>query len=183
MLGLAKGILADGQVQPEEVHLISAWLDAHPGAWSSWPGNILADRLRTILADGQISDIERRDLHELLTDLVGGRAGIIGTENAASKLPLDKPAPTIKFPKRVFVLTGKFAFGPRSICEESTEAAGGVCEAAITRRTNYLVVGTFGSRDWIQTSHGRKIEKAMEYRNSGQSVAIVGEDHWAESLP
>ncbi len=52
----------------------------------------------------------------------------------------------------------------------------------MTQRTNYLIIGTFGSRDWVHTSFGRKIEKAVQYRIAGCRLAIVGEDHWAASL-
>jgi hypothetical protein len=42
--------------------------------------------------------------------------------------------------------------------------------------------GTFGSRDWVHTSFGRKIQKAVDYRTSGSRLAIVGEDHWARCI-
>jgi len=45
------------------------------------------------------------------------------------------------------------------------------------------VLGTFGSRDWVHTSFGRKIETAIRYRDKGAPIAIVSEDHWAASLP
>lgn len=183
MLGLAKGILADGNVDEDEVLLIRQWLVAHPDAVDSWPGNVLSERLEHIFADGHVSKDERLDLQELLADLVGGKVGIIGSANAATKLPLDKPAPEISFRNRVFVLTGKFAFGPRKVCQQFTVSAGGICEDGVTRRTHYLIIGTFGSLDWIQTSHGRKIEKALRLRADSQKIHIIGEDHWAASLP
>jgi hypothetical protein len=183
MLGLAKGILSDGRIADEEVNLIRSWIRSHPDARNSWPGNVLAQRLERIFDDGLVSEEEREDLHSLLNELVGGKAGIIGMENAATTLPLDKPAPQISFSRKVFVLTGKFAFGPRAACQRFTRDAGGVCEDGITKRTNYLVIGTFGSRDWVHTSHGRKIEKVLEYRKSSAKISIVGEDHWASSLP
>jgi hypothetical protein len=49
--------------------------------------------------------------------------------------------------------------------------------------TNYVVIGTFGSRDWVHTSFGRKIEKAVDYRTKGYPLAIITEDHWAAQLP
>jgi NAD-dependent DNA ligase len=81
------------------------------------------------------------------------------------------------------VFTGKFAFGPRADCERQVIKLGAACERAITHRTRYLVIGTFGSRDWVHTSFGRKIEKAVQYRDDGHPLAIVAEDHWASSLP
>jgi len=183
MLGLAKGVLSDGRIVDEEVRLIRSWIKSHPDVRNTWPVNVLAQRLERIFDDGKVSEEEREDLHSLLNELVGGKAGIIGMENAATTLPLDKPAPTINFSRRIFVLTGKFAFGPRAACQRFTCEAGGICEDAVTKRTNYLVIGTFGSRDWVHTSHGRKIEKVLEYRESGARIVIIGEDHWASSLP
>lgn len=97
MLGLAKGILADGRVEENEVHLIRDWIKAHPDLVETWVGNILCQRLEKIFIDGRISAQERNDLQELLTDLVGGKAGIIANRNAATTLPLDKPPPKIKY--------------------------------------------------------------------------------------
>jgi hypothetical protein len=59
---------------------------------------------------------------------------------------------------------------------------GGSCEGNVTRRTSFLVIGTFGSRDWQHSSYGAKIRRAVELRDSGFALRIVGEDHWAASL-
>lgn len=63
MLGLAKGVLADGRVSDEEVRALNAWTEAHPDVVSAWPGRILHRRLRTILSDGRVTNQERADLH------------------------------------------------------------------------------------------------------------------------
>ncbi len=183
MLGLAKGVLADGVVTDDEAKRLRDWRQEHPDAVEQWPVNILADRLQRIFADGVVDETERRDLAELLQSIVGGKAGLVLGEDAAADLPVDRPEPDINWSGAVFVFTGKFAFGPRSACEDAVGRLGGVCERRITRKTKYLVIGTFGSRDWIQTSFGRKIEKAVQYRDSGSPLVIVAEDHWAGSLP
>jgi NAD-dependent DNA ligase len=183
MLGLVKGVLSDGKVTPDECRLLDAWLQAHPDAVMHWPGNVISDRVKRIFEDGKVTKVERTDLFELLTALVGGKAGIVATESASTSLPLDKPIPKIVFNKKRYVFTGKFAFGPREECQKQTVTAGAACDSAITRRTNFLVIGTFGSRDWIQTSYGRKIEKAVALKDKGIPIAIVSEDSWAASLP
>lgn len=183
MLGLVKGVLADGVVTVGEAELLRDWAKAHPDVVRDWPGRILHERLKSIFADGRIDDIERADLADLLRDIVGGSAGVILGASAATQLPLDKPPPRIRFEEATFVFTGRFAFGSRKACESEVVRLGGLCASNVTFRTNYLVIGTFGSRDWIQSSHGRKIEKAIEYRGDQRSrIAIVGEDHWAEAL-
>lgn len=34
-------------------------------------------------------------------------------------------------------------------CERQGERLGGVCESAVSKRTTYLVIGTFRNRDWV----------------------------------
>ncbi len=181
MLGLVKGVLADGEVNEAEVLLLRDWVIDHPDACEMWPARVILERLYAIFQDGVVDESERRDLAALLRDLVGGNAGILVGETAATTLPIDDPPPGIVFDSRVFVLTGKFALGPRPACALEVENLGGVVDRSITKRTDYLVVGTFGSRDWAHTSYGRKIEKAVRYRDR-HGLAIVGEDHWANAI-
>ena len=86
-------------------------------------------------------------------------------------------------PRRFSCSLGSLRSGPRKECERQVHSLGGRCEESVTQQTNYLIVGTFGSRDWAHTSFGRKIEKAVAYRRSGMGLAIISEDHWAGLLP
>jgi hypothetical protein len=45
-----------------------------------------------------------------------------------------------------------------------------------------LVIGEIGSQDWLHSTHGRKIEKAIEYNDTGAKIAIVPEKHWYECV-
>lgn len=183
MLGLVKGVLADGVVTDAEARLLNTWTHQHPDALEQWPVNILKDRLDTIFHDGIVDEAERRDLADLLETIVGGNAGIIAGRDAATDLPIDRPPPKFVWADSVFVFTGKFAFGPRDACERAVIRLRAVCESSVTKRTKYVIIGTFGSRDWVHTSFGRKIEKAVEYRDAWASLAIVAEDYWAGELP
>jgi NAD-dependent DNA ligase len=164
MLGLAKDVLADGVVSAAEASLLHDWARLHPDSVASWPGKILLARLERIFADGVVTPEEQLDLADLLQQLTGGSAGILAGDSAATTLPIDTPPPVLAFPGRTFVFTGKFAFGPRRVCEAAVASLGARAGSSITRETNYLVIGTFGSRDWIHTSHGRKIEEAVALR-------------------
>lgn len=183
MLGLARGILADGVVAPEEAEALAQWIRANPDTAGVWPVDVIAHRLNRIFADGRVDPAEQWELKDLLEQLVGGKFGIIAGSNVATSLPLTQPPPELRFPGWTYVLTGRFAFGPRAACERAMEELGAICESTVTRRTRVLVIGTFGSRDWVHTSFGRKIEKAVAYRERGLPIAIVSEDHWAAALP
>lgn len=180
LLGVTKGIVADGRVSTDEVELLRAWMTSNPEAASAWPGNVLADRIARIYADGHADEDEREELRHLLEDLVGGRTEDTG--NPATRLPLDDPPPALRFNGAVYVFTGRFFSGTRQWCQNAVESRGGATSNSVTRQTNYLVVGAVGSRDWKHTSFGRKIQKAVEVRSDGRPLAIVAEDHWTTCL-
>lgn len=182
MLGLVKGVIVDGEVTVGEAQYLAHWIDANPEAVLNWPGDALAQRLRRIFADGYVSDEEREDLRHFLEKMVGTDTGANGNVNAATRLPLDEPPPLLAFPGWEYVFTGRFIWGTRTACEEVVARLGGVCRSGITKRTRVLVIGDLGSRDWIQTSYGRKIEKAVEYRRTGVPLVITDEAHWASHL-
>jgi hypothetical protein len=181
-LGLAKGLLADGEVSVGEANAVAHWIQTHGDAVEQWPLNLLYERIARIYSDGKIEDDERKELTDLLASIVGGTAGVVLGEDAATDLPLDSPPPSFVWKDAVVVFTGKFAYGTRASCQRIVSALGATCERDITRRTKYLVIGTFGSRDWVHTAFGRKIQRAVEYRETSGSPLIVGEDYWAECI-
>lgn len=182
MLGLVKGVIVDGEVSVAEANFLANWIRANPDAIDTWPGKAMAERLIRIFDDGIISDEERADLLYFLQQLVGANPVPAADVNAATKLPLDFPPPAISFAGHEFVFTGKFVWGTRSACESAISARGGTLGKSITRRTNFLVLGDLGSRDWVHTSFGRKIEKAVEYREAGVPIKIIDEPHWCSHL-
>ena len=133
-------------------------------------------------SDKNIDEAERGQLAEILSSIVGGTAGIILGEDAATELPLDVPPPALKWAGSTFVFTGKFAYGTRAECQRQVTRLGALCGSDITQSTDYLVIGTFGSRDWVHTSFGRKIEKAVLYREAERRLSIVAEDHWVNCV-
>lgn len=181
-LGLAKGLLADGVVSVEEAMMVRQWISKHADAVEQWPLNRLAARLSTIYDDGSVDEEERADLAQLLQSIVGGTAGIVLGEDAATELPIDMPPPKFDWSGATVVFTGKVAYGTRAECQRTVTKLGASCGNDVTLQTRYLIVGTFGSRDWVHTSFGRKIQKAVKYRDWGCSIAIAGEDHWVKSI-
>jgi hypothetical protein len=182
LIGLARGIMADGTVNKAEFDLLVDWLESNPDSLYCYPGNVLLKRVERILEDGVVEQEELDDLGELLRQLTGESQGRIQGANASTELPLNDPAPPVEFQGRCFVFTGKFALGPRTICEEEVVRRGGRTNYTITQKVDYLVIGVIGSRDWYHTSHGRKIEEAVRNRENGHGIAIISEDHWAEHL-
>lgn len=182
MLGLAKGMLADGVVNDAEAQYLREWGATHPDASDKWPCSLILTRLNQHFANGRIDEDERVELKELLESLIGGTTAVLVGQDAATTLPLDTPAPLICWQGETYVFTGRFAYGTRRDCQREALQRGASVQDNVTTQTTFLVIGTFGSRDWTQTAYGRKIRRAVDWRTSGLPLRIVGEDHWASAL-
>ena len=54
---------------------------------------------------------------------------------------------------------------------------------SVSRKTNYLIVGSLASPNWIIENFGRKIQKAAEMAQSGDfEISIIREADWAIAL-
>jgi len=182
VIGLCKGVLADGQVNQSEAEFLLNWLQANRHAADKWPASVLYPRIRAMLDDGVLDDEEEQELLTLLMGITGA-PGINVTGNSAStSLPFDDPAPRVAFSGEIFCLTGTFACGPRREVEEAVIQRGGKVKKAPCKKTSFLVVGEVGSRDWIHSTFGRKIEKAIELRDGGAGIAIIPEERFFDYL-
>ncbi|APG04930.1 hypothetical protein BJI69_14205 [Luteibacter rhizovicinus DSM 16549] len=183
LLGICRGILADGEVNRTEAKFLLDWLDRHVEFAQHFPYNVLYPRVAEALADGVLDLDEERDLLEALTATVGGEiAHPNGANSLSTELPYDEPLPTILHSASVFVVTGTFTFGKRAAVCEAIEARHGVVRAAVSGSTDYVIVGEIGSRDWLHSSYGRKIQEAADFRQQGKMISIVPERHWSGSL-
>ena len=101
---------------------------------------------------------------------------------APNPLPFNTPIPEIIWTERLFVFTGVMAYGPRKSCQALTEERGGLIAGGINKKTHYLVVGSVANDQWLHSSYGLKIMRAVELRESGSPVAIIGEHTWQEAV-
>lgn len=51
-----------------------------------------------------------------------------------------------------------------------------------TQDLDYLVIGNCGSRAWLHSTHGLKIQRALELRGVKRKLSIISENHWAKAL-
>lgn len=90
LLGIAAGLVADGELNDKEVHFLSTWLSEHPELASSWPGEVVFKRVREALNDGLLTAEELLYLRQTLEQLVGGSFADNGAvADGASTLPID----------------------------------------------------------------------------------------------
>lgn len=181
LIGLAQGILADGIVNQAEAEVLQSWLRLNHRTDNPYVSQLL-DQVERVLADGVLDEDEGRELHDALMSWTGG-GGTDGEESTTASLPLDPEPRTVRIAGNIFVFTGTGVFGTRKMMQEATIRAGGTVERSITMRTNFAVLGTYVTPAWVHQTFGRKIEKAMEYRDGkGTGIRIVHEEDWAQAL-
>jgi NAD-dependent DNA ligase len=136
-----------------------------------------------MLSDGVLDGEEQRELLALLSDITGQAESVqYDAQSLSTQLPLTQPPPEIVIEGQEFCLTGRFVHGTRKECEAEILARGGVAKRNLSLSTNYLVIGHLGSSDWIHSTHGRKIEHALELCKKGSSIFLVSEQHWVECV-
>ncbi|MCF3935054.1 BRCT domain-containing protein [Acuticoccus sp. M5D2P5] len=180
LIGLARGIAADGAINQAEAEVLATWLAANASASESPIIWILYTRVGEMLSDGVLDDDEKSELLATLTKLTGDPSEL-GEELKATTLPLCDPAPAVRFTDEKFCFTGTFAYGCRKTCENVAKLHGGDA-GGLLKSTTYLVIGTYVSDAWVYSTYGRKIEKACQMRAKGLPIAIISEDHWVRAV-
>jgi len=180
LLGLARGLVADGRIVQEEVEFLQKWLAANVGISSQPLIRMLYRRVDEILADGVADEDEKAEL----LDTLGRFSNLdfeIGEPLKATTLPLNRPAPTLTFPGLRYTFTGTFNFGQRKECEAAVVQRGATA-GGIAQKTNVLVIGVYATESWKHSAFGNKILQAVEWREQGFPISIVSEDHWVTHL-
>lgn len=179
-IGIAKGIIADSKVNQAEAEFLLRWMESNAKYTNDPMIKQLFSHMEGILADGILDDEEKDSLFSLLKSITGEECAGDFRHTISASFPLTTPPPIVTPKNSVFCFTGTFAFGPRKKCVEVTKQKGGIYKNTVTETTDYLVIGTMSSPDWIHTSYGRKIEKAMELRDLNDSPQIISEDTWVK---
>ena len=181
LIGLAEGILADGIVSQVEAEKLKAWLQRNHADENPLAARLL-EQVEAALADGVLDEEESAALRDALMEWTGDEVEE-DEEAKSATLPLDPEPRTVVVRGRSFVFTGTGVFGTRKAMQEATEQAGGTVLKSVTKKTDYVVLGTYITPAWIHQSFGRKIEKAMEYRDEqGTGLKIVHEEDWAQAV-
>ena len=180
LIGLARGVAADGQVNQAEAEFVQKWLAANADISDQPVIRTLYHRVNEILADGVLDADEAADLLATL-NAFSNRDFELGEVLKAPSLPLCAPPPALTFVDRKYCFTGTFNYGGRRDCEAAVIDRGGIA-GSLTQKTDVLVIGVYATESWKHSSFGNKILKAVDMRDEGVPIAIVSEEHWAGFL-
>lgn len=182
LMGICSGLVADDNLNNKEISYLQNWIIDHQSIRDQWPVSAIHFKIQEILADGIITDEERDELVKRLQELTGNffsDTGAAATEGPT--LPLDDD-PSIFFNGMSYCFTGEFLYGTRAACERILMKLGGTPQDNVTKKLNYLVIGSRCNPDWINESYGRKIEAAMNHKSSGVEICIISERQWTAAL-
>ncbi len=178
LIGLSKGLIADQKIDQAEAEFLMSWLAQNRQVSENPVICNLLDKVAVMLEDGVLDADESSELLRLLQSMAGDQS-VIGELAKTSSLPVNDPLPSISFDATSFLFTGTCAYGTRRACQAVIESLGALNAKGVTKSLNYLVLGTYVTDSWAHEAFGRKIEKAMQYRDNGLPIAIVTEEHWA----
>lgn len=181
LVGLARGLVADGVVNQAEVEFLQKWLAANIGAIEQPFLYRLYKRVVDILSDGVVDASEKAELLETLSCFANSDFEL-GETLRATTLPLCTPAPKLSFSGKVYCFTGTFVFGERKACAKAASERGATVSKNVTRSVDVLVIGTYATDSWKHSAFGNKILYAVELRDTGIPISIVSEEHWVQHL-
>lgn len=181
LVGLARGVAADGDLNQAEVEFLQKWLAANLVISQHPLIRTLYQRINDVLSDGVLDSEEKTLLLDTLNSF-SSRDFELGEVLKSSTLPLCDPAPVLTFTNKAYCFTGTFMFGQRKACEAAVFERGGQA-GGLSRKTDVLVIGAYATESWKHSSFGNKILQASEWRDEGRRpIAIVSEQHWNDHL-
>ncbi len=186
--GIMHGILSDNRITEEEVLALEKWVQENSHLKGLYPYDELDSLLVSILADHRITSEEKNTLKLFFSQFVDLDKTLSVNPQEIAKLKKDlningicAVCPEIVFENRTFCLTGISARAKRSEIAALIEEKAGRYSGSVTNTTHYLIVGNFENPCWAFSCYGRKVEKAMALRKTGNPIQIIHEsDFWDE---
>ncbi|MBF5055478.1 NAD-dependent DNA ligase [Alcanivorax sp. 521-1] len=182
LLGVLQGLGADGLINLEEAEFLVDWIAKRPQVQREWSVPDISQRLQAVLADGEVDETESNELVALFSSITGDdfeNTALAGGLSAWSFLDTTE---RVDLEGRTVCFTGAFTLCKRPGLIDMATRAGARTKTAVSGKVDYLFVGSLISPDWMFTSYGRKIQKAMAMRESGEGIHLLDEDCFRSSI-
>ncbi|MFA6040073.1 MAG: BRCT domain-containing protein [Methylophilus sp.] len=180
------GIASDGNVTVDELNGLSLWLEEHEHLKTCWPYDEVESLITQVLMDKKIDEEE----HRMLMSFFGEFVSILDNKTIVSPVILEQNniiglcaiCPEITFNNSTFCLTGESYKYKRKEFEKLISDFGGISVENVSKKVNYLIVGSEGNPCWAYACYGRKVERAVELRKEGYPVVIVHENDFHDAV-
>lgn len=156
-------ITADGILSDSETLFLQNWMDENSDLRGNFPFDKVFSVVEQALEDGILSNDELGNMLKLFEQI---------TDPVANTACCDE----FNIEGKTFCLTGEFNFGDRPTVKHRLETLGGIPVESVTKKTDYLIVGSKGSTAWVAGNYGTKVKKAMELQAKGSGIQLIKED-------
>lgn len=186
--GIFHGILSDNQITETEIINLKKWLLDNEELIGIYPFDEIEALLIGITEDGIITNNEKDYLKLFLSEFVERKDNsninfkeIDELRNSITISGVCTINPLIEFKDKQFCFTGISKKYKRKDIEQKIESLGGKYKDDITKNTDYLIVGEDSNPCWAYSCYGRKVEKAVNMRRSGEKISIIKEIDFIDS--
>lgn len=176
------GVSADMVITKEELEGLADWLADHEHLRTCYPYDEVDSLITSVLSDQKIDSQEHKDLLEFFSEFtnVQPKNGD-APQDAATLKGICAAAPVIYFERGVFCFTGEARSLTREQLSQLARDRGGTVVKGVSKKINYLVVGSEGNPCWKYACYGLKIEKVMNLRRDGHAILIVHENDFLDA--
>ena len=157
-------IVEDQKIELDEIYSLNTWLNDNTQLIGNYPFDKINSIVKKVLQDGIITEEEFNELMITFKEFLNP---IKENNNSSVK---------IEFKEKTFCLTGTFNCGSKEDIEIKIKNKGGICSKGVNSKLNYLIVGGAGSDAWKFGNYGGKVQKAMELKEKGKDICILGEE-------
>ncbi len=77
LVGICRGVIADGKVNLAEARYIQQWLGERSNLLDTWPAGELYELLSKVLQDGVLSPGEEQELSAMLEEVIGDPVSLL----------------------------------------------------------------------------------------------------------
>lgn len=159
--------ISDAYLSNDEIMALEEFLSENQELSGNYPYDILYKKIYEILDDGIITEIERKELIEILTEI---------SDPVQYRLETCCDGSELDFTGKKVCLTGEFYNGSRAEIESRFQQAGAIITHSVSSKTDYLIVGGMGSTEWACGNYGNKVKKALELQDAGKAIQIIREE-------
>lgn len=168
--GILEGITCDNVLTEDEVNYLNRWMHTNDSLKGNYPYDKIFSVLSDALDDGVLEKSELDAMFKLFQQVADP---VKDCSCNCDKLNLGEKS---------VCLSGEFDYGAKSNVSERLIALGACIHEAVTKKTDYLLVGGQGSSAWSAGNYGTKIKKALELQSKGVEIVIIREADFFSAL-
>jgi len=163
-------ITCDNILKEEEILFLQNWLNTN----SQLEGHYPYDQIYRIVSSALMDGVLDRNELDLMLELFRKIDDPVSSSCYKGE--------SLVITDKTIVLTGEFDRGDRRSIETELALMGAICKKAVTKITDYVIVGEFGSEAWCADNYGSKVKKALELQEKGLPIQIIKESEFFEAL-